>query len=318
MNQFDRRQMLALSGACLGSGMAMLSASSDSFSNEPAVAIGAPFRYCLNTGTIMGHNLGIVAEVELAAATGYSGIELWLRKLNQYIEDGNSLSDLRQRISDLGLVVESAIGFSAWAVDDATARKKALDEIKRDMDQLAQIGGKRMAASPAGIQQIPGMDLDQIAERYRTVLDLGRQMNVLPQLEIWGSAMTLGRVSEAIYVATQSQHPDACLLLDIFHMYKGNSGFEGLKLLNGAAMHVFHVNDYPADPDREKINDSHRVYPGDGIAPLDQILRTLFHTGFRGALSLELFNRDYWQQAATAVARTGLEKMRAAVEKAIG
>jgi len=119
-------------------------------------------------------------------------------------------------------------------------------------------------------------------------------------------------------VAVAADHPDACLLLDAYHMYRGGSGFACLKLLCGAAMHDFHINDYPADPPREELNDSHRVYPGDGVAPTDAILRDLYATGFRGALSLELFNRDYWKQDVAVVARTGLEKMKAAVQQALG
>ena len=86
---------------------------------------------------------------------------------------------------------------------------------------------------------------------------------------------------------------------------------------NGAAMHVFHMNDYPAQPPRDQITDAHRVYPGDGVAPLRELLRELRRSGFRGVLSLELFNRDYWQQDALTVARTGLDKMRAAVRSSL-
>ena len=59
-------------------------------------------------------------------------------------------------------------------------------------------------------------------------------------------------------------------------------------------MHVFHINDYPAKPERKEITDAHRVFPGDGVAPLDVLFRTLTDIGFRGMLSLELFNREYW------------------------
>ena len=79
----------------------------------------------------------------------------------------------------------------------------------------------------------------------------------------------------------------------------------------------FHINDYPADPPREEIGDKDRVYPGDGICPLGQILRTLHATGFRGVLSLELFNRTYWNDFdAPTNARHGFEKTKAVVEKA--
>ena len=77
------------------------------------------------------------------------------------------------------------------------------------------------------------------------------------------------------------------------------------------------MNDYPADPPREKINDAARVYPGDGVAPITEILRTVLANGFQGALSLELFNRDYWKQDPEVVLRTGLEKMKKVVAKSV-
>jgi sugar phosphate isomerase/epimerase len=64
------------------------------------------------------------------------------------------------------------------------------------------------------------------------------------------------------------------------------------------------------------MNDSHRVYPGDGIAPLTNILNMIGGNGRSVALSLELFNRDYWKQDALTVAKTGLAKMKAAVAAA--
>jgi sugar phosphate isomerase/epimerase len=269
-------------------------------------------------GTILGYKLSIVEEVEVAAKAGYGGVEVWTRNLRRRVESGRSLGDVKKRIDDLGLKVVSAIGFPRWAVDDDEQRAEGLESMKQEMDMVRQIGGRHIAAPPAGINRTPGVDLRKVAERYRAVLELGREMGVVPQLEIWGSAQTLGTVAEAAFVAVAADDPDACLLLDAYHMYRGGSGFACLKLLNGAAMHDFHINDYPADPPREEITDAHRVYPGDGVAPTDAILRDLYATGYRGALSLELFNRDYWKQDVAVVARTGLEKMRAAVRQALG
>ena len=142
-------------------------------------------------------------------------------------------------------------------------------------------------------------------------------MGIIPQCEVWGFSKTLNRLGETVYVAVESRHPKACVLPDVYHLYKGGSDFEGLKLLSGTAVQVFHINDYPAEPGREGISDAHRVYPGDGIAPLKEILRDLRLAGFRGFLSLELFNRDYWKQDALAVAKTGLEKMKAVVAQSL-
>jgi 2-keto-myo-inositol isomerase len=314
-DSLNRREILMRTGAVAGAALLGGQAAAAAVAEQPASA--EPFRYCLNTGTIMGQKLTASQEVQVAADAGYSGIEPWIRTLRRHVEDGHSLADLRKQIADSGLTVESAIGFPAWAVDDDARRRQAMDEFRSDMDLIAQIGGKRIAAPPAGINQVRGMDLRKVAERYRAVLELGREAGVVPQLEIWGTAQTLGTVGEAAMVAIQSNHPEACLLLDVYHIFRSGTGFEGLRLLNGAAMHVFHVNDYPAEPPREQMNDSHRIFPGDGVAPMSQILRDLHATGFRGALSLELFNRDYWEQDAASVARTGLEKIRHAVQAAM-
>jgi len=315
--RLSRRQLLAHTGVCLGAGVAGVMTAPLSAAETPRDKHAEPFRYCLNTGTLRGHKLPLAAEAAIAAEAGYQGIEPWVEEIRRHVEGGGSPADLKKRIADLGLTVESAIGFPTWCVDDDAQRSKGLEQMKREMELVAQIGGLRIAAPPAGAQGTAGMDLRKIGERYRAVLELGRQMGVLPQLEIWGSAKTLGRVSEAAFVAIEANHPDACLLLDAFHIYRSGAGFHGLKMLNGAQMHVFHINDYPADPPREKASDADRVFPGDGVAPLPAMLRDLSAAGFRGALSLELFNREYWKQDARTVAKTGLEKTRAVVQKTV-
>lgn len=277
-----------------------------------------PFGYCFNTSTIREQKLGLEKIVEIAAQAGYQGIEPWIAEIDEYVQQGGSLKDMRKKIADLGLSVASAIGFARWIVDDEAERAAGLEEAKRTMDLVAQLGGKRIAAPPAGATDQPLADLFAVAQRYGKLLELGASLGVAPQLEVWGFSKTLSRLGETVFAAIESGRPDACLLLDVYHLYKGGSGFSGLKLLGGAGMHVFHVNDYPAEPARDKISDADRVYPGDGVAPLTQIFRDLRDAGFRGMLSLELFNRTYWKQDPLAVARTGLEKTRAAVRKALG
>ncbi len=276
-----------------------------------------PFRYGLNTATLMGQKLSIVEEVEIASRAGYQALEPWVRELEQYVKDGGNLKDLGKRIADRGLSVESAIDFFEWIVDDDTQRKKALENARRGMDMVKQIGGTRIAAPPSGATNRTDLPLLTVAERYRVLLDIGTQIGVVPQVEVWGFSKTLSRLGEAACVTIESGHKEACILADVYHLYKGGSGFNGINLLNGSAMHVLHMNDYPADPPRAAITDAHRLYPGEGVAPLKTFLRDLRNIGFRGVLSLELFNKEYWKRDALAVARTGLEKMKAVVASSL-
>jgi len=268
----------------------------------------ASFRYCLNTSTIRGQKLSLVEEIDIAAQAGYQAIEPWISEIEAYVRTGGLLPDLRKRISDCGLSVESAIGFAEWIVDDDARRAKGLEQARREMELVQQIGGKRIAAPAAGATDVSNIDYLTVAERYRALLAIGDHMGVVPQVEVWGFSKILNRLGQAVLVAVESGHPQACVLPDVYHLYKGGSDFHGLKLLSAAAVHVFHMNDYPANPPRQAINDSDRVYPGDGIAPLTDILRTLREINFDGYLSIELFNPTYWQQDPLEVARRALKK----------
>ncbi len=306
------RAVLAVGGAATASSLPVAQAA-QAPGPQPS-----EFVYCLNTGTIRGQKLGIVKEIEVAAQAGFQAIEPWVESLEQYAKGGGKLADLAARLKDSGLTMESAIGFPQWVVDDEDRRAKGMERAKYEMDLVAQAGGKRLAAPPAGATDTPGLDLGKAAERYRALLEAGDQIGVTPMLEVWGFSKNLNRLSVCSCVALDTGHPKAAVLADIFHMYKGGSPFEGLRLLGAPALPVFHMNDYPAAPSREEVNDGYRLFPGDGVAPMDQILRYLHASGGRKVLSLELFNRKYYEMDALTAVKEGLEKMRTAVKKAVG
>ena len=320
VRELSRRELISHAGVCWGAAaLATLAENSlsPSLAAEPDQRSGAePFGYSLNTGTLRGQKLPLNALVDVASKAGYQAIEPWVEEIRRYAESGGSLADLKKQAQDRGIRVVDAIGFADWISDDDDKRQAGLEQMRREMELVAQIGGIRIAAPPSGAYNT-AVDLRKVAERYRKVLELGRSLGIVAQLELWGGAKTLSRLGEIAFVTVEADDPDACALLDAFHLYKGGNDFAGLRMLNGGTMHVFHINDYPADPPREKVTDAHRVYPGDGSAPLSLILKTLHSTGFRGFLSLELFNRDYWQQDPLEVARTGLAKVRAAVAEAL-
>jgi sugar phosphate isomerase/epimerase len=301
---------LAVAGAAALANQTQAAAAAESAQREP-------FGYCLNTSTIRGQKLPLTAELEIAARAGFRGVEPWVAEIDEYVKSGGTLADLRKRIADLGLSVEGVIGFAQWIVDDDAARAKGLEEARRTMDLTAQIGGKRLAAPAAGVSEKDHPDLPTIAARYRALVDIGAQYGVDPQVELWGFSRLLSKLSEVAYVAIASGSPRAGILCDSYHLYKGGTDYEMIRMLSGESMHVFHINDYPAVPERKDITDAQRVLPGDGVAPLGTLVKGLRDIGYRGVLSVELFNREYWNQDAFLVARMAFEKTREVVQKAL-
>lgn len=307
--EFSRRDLLKSSLATAG--LLSLGGCAPYQSTRPT----RPFLFCLNTSTISGQKLGILDQLQVTADAGYDGIEIWVRDVQHFLKEGGQLADIKQKAQDLNLNIESAISFPRWIVDDESVRSAALEQMRQDVDMLAQIGCPRIAAPPVGASQEPGLNLDAAASRFYDICAVGEETGVVPQLELWGFSANLSRIGEVMYVLSESGYPNAKTILDAYHIYKGGSPFTGLSVLSKSASDMFHMNDYPADPPRDTIKDADRIMPGDGVAPFDVILPVLRNEEKPMILSLELFNHEYWQQDALQVAKIGLEKMQAVVNR---
>jgi len=304
-------------------GTAAAVAATPAMSQPPAAA--APFKFCLNTSTVRnaeGQSRPIVELIDIAARAGYAAIEPWVGEIEAYTRGGGTLKELNKRFADAGLEVPDVIGFAEWIVEDADRRRKGLEQARREMGMVAELGGRRMAAPPVGATggqskrddpnfTQPVIDLLAAADRYRALADVGRAAGVTPVVEVWGFSRTLKRLGEAVLIAAESQAPGGCVLPDTYHLYKGGSDAAGLALLSPAAIGIFHANDYPRI-ERERITDADRVYPGDGVGPVRETFARLRAMNYTGFVSLELFNREYWRQDPHRVAATGLAKMKAA------
>lgn len=180
------------------------------------------------------------------------------------------------------------------------------------MEQAAAVGATQIVASP--VPDSPHADIARVAARYRELLELGEKIGVRPSMEFLGFFGNIYQLEQAVAVAQQADHPAASIVLDPFHLYRGGSGFGGIKLLKNVAISICHFNDAPAAPPQFEQSDSDRVYPGDGILPLPQMLRDLARIGYQGYLSIELFNPGYWQNDLREVAKKAKQKTEAVIE----
>jgi len=298
--EISRRKMLLTSGSLLlGAG---LLSGTKAFASDKKER--KPFRISLNTATISGYRLPVEQQIDFCADAGFEGIELWFSDVEAYVQKGGTHARLAAQLKSARLILENMIGFAPWI-----AGADGLEKMKREMDIAAALGSKCIAATASGIDKIERDKFEIYSTQYAQTLEYGDTVGVRPLLEIWGSG-ALNKLSDAIHIAVGSGHPKASMLLDFYHLYRGDNSFDSLRLINGASLPIFHINDYPKDPPRTQLNDSDRVYPGDGVCPFDKLLPLLYETGFRGALSLELFNPAYWTKTDVKTAlKIGYDKV---------
>ena len=266
------------------------------------------FLFSLNTSTIRGQKLPLPEMIEIAARAGYDGIEPWMMEIEAYLKEGKTVASLKKLASDAGLEFFDCIGFPTWMAQDEEKSKTGFAQMEKEMGILAELGCPRVAAPAIGTDA--PLDLLKAGERYKKLLDLGRKTGVMPQLEFWGAFPSFFHLGQAMAVAAAADDKDAKILADVYHLFRGGSGFEGMKMLDGHAIDIFHMNDFPSDIPRTEQQDKDRVMPGDGGAPMQELADTLKSKGQPIILSLELFNPTYYAMDAFEVVKTGLGKMK--------
>ena len=271
-----------------------------------------PFSYCLNTSTIRSEGLSILDAIDTAADAGWDGIEPWAQELDDWVAGGGTLQQVRDRAGERDLAIVNLIasrsgrcrrttgGPGAWRRRPAASRWPASWAAPTWPPRLGDPRPPR-GAGPGG-------------RALRRLVDLAAKSGVIPLLEFWGIAQTLGSTGEILLVAAECGRPGVQMLTDVFHMYKGSGHHFGLEHFGSGRLGLVHVNDYPAAPGRSEVTDADRVYPGDGLAPWPRIVAMLEGIGYEGMLSLELFNEGYRARGPVAVAREGLEKLKRCVE----
>ncbi len=266
------------------------------------------FPYCLNTSTIRPTPL--LEKVRIAGRLGFRAIEPWNDEIHDYLAQGGTLDTLRSALADAGLKVVSVIALHGWVTSEGDDHTRALDECRRRMDQAAALESPYIVASPP--REV--VDLHHAARRYAELLQLGRERGVKPSMEFLGFVAGVKDVASAWSIVEGSNDPDATIVADVFHLLRGGGSIDDLLKIPGDRMAIFHINDLPDSPPIPEQTDADRVMVGDGLADLPRVIANLRSIGYRGPLSLELFNRALWEADPEEVCRRGLERIRALVE----
>ena len=267
------------------------------------------FVVCLNTSTIKPQPL--LEKIRVAAAAEYDGVELWINDVYEFVGRGGEVSEIEKALSDHGLIVPCSIAARGWGDAVGQEYNLALDEVKRRLEMAARIGAPYLVATPPR----EPCDLEQIAERYRDLLKLGREAGVKPTFEYISFFKSVPRLSDAWKVVQDANNEDATLILDAFHNYNSGSTMDDLRQIPVGKISHYHIDD--ADPNKPPLTqtDPDRVMPGDGSIDLKAEIEILRSGGYQGTVSLELFNAELWAQDPLDVAKRGRDRLREILEE---
>ena len=246
----------------------------------------SPWPVCLDTATIRPASLK--DKIKIAAKAGYDAIEPWDNELQKFEAEGGNLKDLGKEIKDSGLFVPSVIGL--WNALPPTKElwEESLKDTRNRMRMAADIGAQHIQTIPNTV----GENYNQkwVADRYRDIIEIGlNDYKIYPAL-VFVKYFPVKTMGQAAGIALDANHPHAMIILDVYHMYISEGGFEGIKLLRGEMIAIFQFN--------------------------AQIFKDLKGTNYKGCVSLEMYNPKYWKEDLQVVADTGLRKTLEVLHKA--
>ena len=249
-------------------------------------------------------------SVEGIAKAGVRAVEVDIAKVRQFAQGGESLAGARRLLDDLGLKPVSTSNHLGLADAAANALQASLDELKGKLEVVQAIGADRIVCPSTSMGTKTDDDYKRGADNLRAAGELAKPFNVTLMLEFARTSSLAGSLPSALKLVRDANHPNVRVMMDTYHFWGGISKFEDLELLRDGELAHLHFEDVPADPPREMQGQPHRVFPGDGIAPLRRIIEVLKRKKYAGPASLEMFqmvspiiqNMDPYQLAMKAKA----------------
>jgi 4-hydroxyphenylpyruvate dioxygenase len=254
-------------------------------------------------------------KLEAAAAAGFDGVEVMEADLLAF--DGTP-AEVRQIARELGLAIDIYQPFRDFEAMPEPQRGRNLDRAERKFDVMQELGTDLLLVcsntQAAGIDDDAraAADLHAIAERAAR-----RGLRVGFEALSWGRHIR--RWAHAWRIVEMAGHPALGLIVDSFHTLALGDDPAGLAHVPGERLFYVQLADAPRrDMDVLSWSRHYRNFPGQGDLPVTGFLRAVLASGYRGPLSLEVFNDHFRAAPSRRIARDGLRSLTLAEAQAGG
>ncbi|HLF09758.1 MAG TPA: sugar phosphate isomerase/epimerase family protein [Gammaproteobacteria bacterium] len=241
---------------------------------------------CMHEATSADHDFR--TAMEGYARAGIRAVEVDLIKVRELVGQG-SPDVARRLLADLGLEPVSSSN-QLFLDEPGPRRAQAVEDLKWKVELDEAIGCDRLVIPSAASERHTQDDYTRVIDNFREAAEIARPHNVTLMVEHTRASTLIGTLRTAVDVVRKVDHPNLRVMLDTFHFWSGMSKLEDLELLRDGELHHLHFEDVPAEPPVEVFEQRHRVFPGEGIAPLRQIVEVLKRKGYSGPASLEMFD----------------------------
>jgi sugar phosphate isomerase/epimerase len=236
---------------------------------------------------------GYRKSLEGWARAGITHVELASNLLDEFLK-GDTLAAARRVLTDNGLTAASASCGVNGIFEPNPNRAAALDNLKRRCELFAELGLPRIYTPAGSNAKFTLDDYKAGAANMREVGEIASQYKLTFLVEFLRNSTFISTLSTLVRMTREAGHPNLKPLLDFYHFWSGLSKFEDLDALRPGEIGHVHFQDVPDMP-RELLDSTTRFIPGDGVSPIERMLRKIAEKGYAGTLSVELFLPKFQQ-----------------------
>ncbi|GAA6762055.1 MULTISPECIES: bifunctional sugar phosphate isomerase/epimerase/4-hydroxyphenylpyruvate dioxygenase family protein [Thermus] len=251
---------------------------------------------------------GTLEEKLLAIAkAGFRAVEIFEEDLAGF---RGTPRELRALAEDLGLRLVALQPLRDYEAMPEPYRSRNLVRAERWFDLMAELGVELTYVcsntSPLALDDLEqaAADLHALAEKAAS-----RGLRVGYEALAWGRHIR--DWPQAFEVVRRADHPHLGLVLDSFHCFVRQNPLESIARLPGEKIFLVQLSDAPnllMDP--LALSRHHRAMPGQGDWPVEAFLQSVLATGYRGPISLEIFNEWFRGANPEQVAQDGLRALK--------
>ncbi|MBU6498002.1 MAG: sugar phosphate isomerase/epimerase and 4-hydroxyphenylpyruvate domain-containing protein [Rhodospirillales bacterium] len=245
-------------------------------------------------------------KLEAAAAIGFDGVEIFENDLLTF--DG-SPADVRRIADGLGLEIMIFQPFRDFEAMAEPQRARAMDRAERKFDVMQALGTDLVLVcsntQPTSLDDPPraAADLREMAERAAR-----RDLRVGYEALAWGRHVKRWR--EAWQIVQHADHPALGLIVDSFHTLSLDDDPSGLADVPGDRIFFVQLADAPRMAlDVLSWSRHFRNFPYQGQLDVPRFTAAVLKSGYRGPISLEIFNDEFRATPARLTARDGLRSL---------
>ncbi|MBV8806638.1 MAG: sugar phosphate isomerase/epimerase, partial [Sinobacteraceae bacterium] len=236
------------------------------------------------------------------AQAGFNGVEIFE---NDLLTAQKSPHEIGTLMRDLGLQCTLFQPFRDFEGMPANLRSRVFERMERKFDVMEQLGTDLLLVC-SNVSPVSSGDRKQIVADFHELGEraAARGLRIGYEALAWGKHVADHR--DAWSIVRETNHPAVGLILDSFHSLARRIPIESLHEIDPARIFIVQLADAPLlEMDYLSWSRHFRNMPGQGDLPVTDFVAALLERGYRGVLSLEIFNDSFRAGSASAVALDG-------------